>query len=164
MCRSIIEPSSLFEEYSELFEEYSELHSRCRVQDVDIALPFLHPCAPWSSSRLPDSRFPAAHGFRTRETPILRFYHRIVRGAKPRPCQTACNIAMTLPEMALRFILSNKLVSITIVGMRSVDHVRANNCPQRRSRIGPGSVTSTTQASVGTERQLPGPVECAPSL
>jgi aryl-alcohol dehydrogenase-like predicted oxidoreductase len=33
---------------------------------------------------------------------------------------------MTLPEMALRFILSNKLVSTTIVGMRSVDHVRAN--------------------------------------
>ena len=33
---------------------------------------------------------------------------------------------MTLPEMALRFILSNKMVSTTIVGMRSVDHVRAN--------------------------------------
>ena len=33
---------------------------------------------------------------------------------------------MTLPEMALRFILSNKLVSTTIVGMRNVDHVRAN--------------------------------------
>jgi aryl-alcohol dehydrogenase-like predicted oxidoreductase len=33
---------------------------------------------------------------------------------------------MTLPEMALRFILSNKLVSTTIVGMRSVDHVRSN--------------------------------------
>jgi aryl-alcohol dehydrogenase-like predicted oxidoreductase len=33
---------------------------------------------------------------------------------------------MTLPEMALRFILSNRLVSTTIVGMRSMDHVRAN--------------------------------------
>ncbi|HEY6253001.1 MAG TPA: aldo/keto reductase [Candidatus Angelobacter sp.] len=33
---------------------------------------------------------------------------------------------MTLLEMALRFILSNKLVSTTIVGMRSVDHVRSN--------------------------------------
>jgi len=33
---------------------------------------------------------------------------------------------MTLPEMALRFILSNRLVSTTIVGMRSVDHVRTN--------------------------------------
>src|SRR5215469_698790 len=33
---------------------------------------------------------------------------------------------MSLPEMALRFILSNKLVSTTIAGMRSLDHVRAN--------------------------------------
>ena len=33
---------------------------------------------------------------------------------------------MTLPEMALRFILANPLVSTTIVGMRSLDHVRSN--------------------------------------
>src|SRR5215831_626755 len=33
---------------------------------------------------------------------------------------------MPLPEMALRFILSNPLVSTTIVGMRSADHVRSN--------------------------------------
>ena len=33
---------------------------------------------------------------------------------------------MTLPEMALRFILSNPQVSTTIVGMRSLDHVRTN--------------------------------------
>lgn len=33
---------------------------------------------------------------------------------------------MTLPEMALRFILSNPQVSTTIVGMRSLDHVRSN--------------------------------------
>ena len=33
---------------------------------------------------------------------------------------------MTLPEMALRFILSNPQVSTTIVGMRSMAHVRAN--------------------------------------
>jgi aryl-alcohol dehydrogenase-like predicted oxidoreductase len=33
---------------------------------------------------------------------------------------------MTLPEMALRFILSNPLVSTTIVGMRNMDHVRSN--------------------------------------
>lgn len=33
---------------------------------------------------------------------------------------------MTLPEMALRFILSNPLVSTTIAGMRSMDHVRSN--------------------------------------
>lgn len=33
---------------------------------------------------------------------------------------------MTLPEMALRFILSNPLVSTTIIGMRSMDHVSSN--------------------------------------
>jgi aryl-alcohol dehydrogenase-like predicted oxidoreductase len=33
---------------------------------------------------------------------------------------------MTLPEMALRFILSNPVVSTTIIGMRNLDHVRQN--------------------------------------
>jgi aryl-alcohol dehydrogenase-like predicted oxidoreductase len=33
---------------------------------------------------------------------------------------------MTLPEMALRFILSNPMVSTTIVGMRKPEHVRQN--------------------------------------
>jgi aryl-alcohol dehydrogenase-like predicted oxidoreductase len=33
---------------------------------------------------------------------------------------------MTLPEMALRFILSHPAVSTTIVGMRSAEHVRQN--------------------------------------
>lgn len=33
---------------------------------------------------------------------------------------------MTLPEMALRFILSNPQVSTTIVGMRNMAHVRSN--------------------------------------
>ncbi len=34
--------------------------------------------------------------------------------------------AMSLPEMALRFVLSNPTVSTTIVGMRKLDHVRQN--------------------------------------
>jgi aryl-alcohol dehydrogenase-like predicted oxidoreductase len=34
--------------------------------------------------------------------------------------------SMTLPEMALRFILSHPAVSTTIVGMREADHVRRN--------------------------------------
>jgi aryl-alcohol dehydrogenase-like predicted oxidoreductase len=34
--------------------------------------------------------------------------------------------SMTLPEMALRFILSNSAVSTIIVGMRKLDHVRQN--------------------------------------
>lgn len=33
---------------------------------------------------------------------------------------------MTLPELALRFILANPVVSTTIVGMRKLDHVRRN--------------------------------------
>ena len=33
---------------------------------------------------------------------------------------------LTLPEMAIRFILSNPVVSTTIVGMRKPEHVRAN--------------------------------------
>jgi aryl-alcohol dehydrogenase-like predicted oxidoreductase len=34
--------------------------------------------------------------------------------------------SMTLPEMALRFILSNPVVSTVIVGMRKAEHVRTN--------------------------------------
>jgi aryl-alcohol dehydrogenase-like predicted oxidoreductase len=34
--------------------------------------------------------------------------------------------SMSLPEMALRFILSNPVVSTIIVGMRKLDHVRQN--------------------------------------
>lgn len=33
---------------------------------------------------------------------------------------------MSLPEMALRFILANPVVSTTIIGMRKLDHVRQN--------------------------------------
>jgi len=34
--------------------------------------------------------------------------------------------SMTLPELALRFILSEPTVSTTIIGMRKPDHVREN--------------------------------------
>jgi aryl-alcohol dehydrogenase-like predicted oxidoreductase len=33
---------------------------------------------------------------------------------------------MTLPDMALRFVLSHPAVSTTIIGMRKLDHVRQN--------------------------------------
>ncbi len=33
---------------------------------------------------------------------------------------------MSLPEMALRFVLSHPAVSTTIIGMRKLDHVREN--------------------------------------
>lgn len=38
----------------------------------------------------------------------------------------AVSDSMTLPEMALRFILSNRDVSTTIIGMRKLEHVRQN--------------------------------------
>jgi aryl-alcohol dehydrogenase-like predicted oxidoreductase len=34
--------------------------------------------------------------------------------------------SMTLPEMALRFVLSDPIVNTTIIGMRKLDHVRQN--------------------------------------
>ena len=33
---------------------------------------------------------------------------------------------MTLPEMAMRFVLSHPIVSTTIPGMRKLEHVRRN--------------------------------------
>jgi aryl-alcohol dehydrogenase-like predicted oxidoreductase len=35
-------------------------------------------------------------------------------------------VGMTLPEMSLRFILANPVVSTTIIGMRKMEHVREN--------------------------------------
>ena len=44
------------------------------------------------------------------------------------PSETTVTVApgMTLPEMALRFILSHPAVSTTIAGMRKAEHVRQN--------------------------------------
>ncbi len=47
----------------------------------------------------------------------------VVRVDKLKPLVPA---DMSLPEMALRFILSNPVVSTTIVGMRKANHVREN--------------------------------------
>jgi aryl-alcohol dehydrogenase-like predicted oxidoreductase len=44
---------------------------------------------------------------------------------------------MTLPEMALRFILSNTVVSTTIVGMRKPEHVRQNMALSDAGPLGP---------------------------
>jgi len=45
---------------------------------------------------------------------------------------------MTLPEMALRFILSNPDVSTTIVGMRKPEHVRHNLLSSKAGPLPPG--------------------------
>ena len=61
---------------------------------------------------------------------------------------------MSLPEMALRFILSNPVVSTTIVGMRKADHVREN------IRAGEdGSLDSSLLSKLRAHRwdRVPGP-------
>lgn len=45
---------------------------------------------------------------------------------------------MTLPEMALRFVLSHPAVSTTIVGMRDPEHVRQNVAASDRGPLDPG--------------------------
>jgi aryl-alcohol dehydrogenase-like predicted oxidoreductase len=45
---------------------------------------------------------------------------------------------MSLPELALRFVLSNPAVSTTIVGMRNADHVRENVAASDAGRLDPG--------------------------
>jgi aryl-alcohol dehydrogenase-like predicted oxidoreductase len=44
---------------------------------------------------------------------------------------------MTLPELALRFILANTDVSVVIPGMRKSDHVRANIAAGDGFALGP---------------------------
>jgi aryl-alcohol dehydrogenase-like predicted oxidoreductase len=45
---------------------------------------------------------------------------------------------MTLPEMALRFILANPVVGTTIIGMRKPDHVRGNVATSDAPRLDDG--------------------------
>jgi aryl-alcohol dehydrogenase-like predicted oxidoreductase len=52
---------------------------------------------------------------------------------------------MTLPEMALRFILSNPQVSTTIVGMRKPQHVLANTRTSDRGPL-PGAILAQLKA------------------
>ncbi len=46
--------------------------------------------------------------------------------ARVEKLKTVLPPSLTLPQMALRFILSNPAVSTIIVGMRKLDHVRQN--------------------------------------
>ena len=51
---------------------------------------------------------------------------RRVAGPVRRASLTWGTPGMTLPEMSLRFILSNPDVSTTIIGMRNLNHVKEN--------------------------------------
>jgi len=68
------------------------------------------------------TRFPA-NDWRARYFGPENLTDTVVRVDRLKPVVPA---GMSLPEMALRFILSNPVVSTTIVGMRKADHVREN--------------------------------------
>ena len=70
----------------------------------------------------PNTRFPA-NDWRSRYFGSENLPPTLQRVSALKAIVPSC---MTLAEMALRFILSNKLVSTTIVGMRSLNHVRSN--------------------------------------
>src|SRR5271165_2458630 len=52
---------------------------------------------------------------------------------------------MALPELALRFVLSNPTVSTTIVGMRSPDHVRTNIAYSDKGPLPPDLISELRQ-------------------
>ena len=58
---------------------------------------------------------------------------------------------MTLPEMALRFILSNPTVSTIIPGMRKTRHVESNIVSERRRPASVRPARGATRAPLGTE-------------
>jgi aryl-alcohol dehydrogenase-like predicted oxidoreductase len=69
-----------------------------------------------------DTQFPA-NDFRTRYFGSGRLADTVTRAEALKQLLPG---AMNLPEMALRFILSNPVVSTTIVGMRSYNHLQEN--------------------------------------
>ena len=62
---------------------------------------------------------------------------------------------MTLPELAIRFILSNPVVSTIIVGMRKEQHVRGNLALSDAGGLDAGADPEDAQTSLGAQ---PGPV------
>jgi aryl-alcohol dehydrogenase-like predicted oxidoreductase len=52
---------------------------------------------------------------------------------------------MTLPDMALRFILANPVVSTTIVGMRKPEHVRGNIDSSDATPLSPALLSTLKQ-------------------
>ena len=56
---------------------------------------------------------------------------------------------MTLPEMALRFILSHPAVSTTIAGMRKLEHVRQNIAASDAGPLDKSSSRGVEEASLG---------------
>ena len=66
---------------------------------------------------------------------------------------------MTLPEMSLRFILSNPDVSTTIIGMRKLDHVKENIALSDAGPLDASSAPEVESASLGSHAARNGPTE-----
>jgi len=56
--------------------------------------------------------------------------------------QVAGDLHLSLPELALRFILSNPAVTTSIPGMRRVQHVAANVNAGSGDRLAPAALAS----------------------
>ena len=85
-----------------------------------------------------ETRFPAAD-WRSRYFGPENLPETITRVERLRAILPA---GMTLPELALRFVLSNPDVSTTIVGMRTIDHVRENMESRQRGPLAPELVAA----------------------
>ena len=64
-------------------------------------------------------------------------------------------LGMDLPEMALRFILSDSTVSTVIPGMRKVRHVETNVAVERRRSISSGGERGAAQTPLGSHTRHP---------
>jgi len=82
----------------------------------------------------PDTKFPA-NDWRSRYFGPENLAKTVVRVDK---LKAAIPQNMSLPEVALRFILSNPVVSTTIVGMRKPDHVRENSAASTAGALDAG--------------------------
>jgi aryl-alcohol dehydrogenase-like predicted oxidoreductase len=79
-----------------------------------------------------DTKFPA-NDWRAKYFGPENLSKTLERVEKLRPVVPA---SMNMPEMALRFILSNPAVSTTIVGMRDPEHVRRNIAVSEAGALG----------------------------
>src|SRR5262249_1963463 len=99
-----------------------ELFPACREKDVAVIARVPFDEGSLTGTLTLDSKWPASDWRSTYFVPE-NLKSSVERADKLKPAVPA---AMTLPEMALRFILNNKDVSTIIPGMRKRKHVEAN--------------------------------------
>ena len=69
---------------------------------------------------------------------------------------------LTLPQMALRYILSFPAVSTIIVGMRKPEHVRQNIATSDSGGLDAGLLRTLKEASLGSKARALGGFSCHP--